>query len=75
MEHIGKLIRQELDAQERGVTWFAHKLNCHRQNVYDILSRSTIDTSLLMRISQILQKDFFAIFSDELKERIKAGQH
>lgn len=71
MESIGNLIKQELRAQERTVTWFAHKLNCQRQNVYDIFSRSTIDTALLMRISSILHKDFFAFYSEQINKEAK----
>lgn len=68
MESIGKLIKEELLAQERTVTWFAQKLNYQRQNVYDIFSRNTIDTALLLRISQILHKDFFAYYSEQVKQ-------
>lgn len=71
MENIGELIKQELNAQERTVTWFASKLHCGRQNVYDIFARTTIDTALLMRISQVLNKDFFAIYSKQIQEKIK----
>jgi len=71
MESIGNLIKQELRAQERTVTWFANKLNCQRQNVYDIFSRSTIDTALLLRISSILHKDFFAFYSEQIKNEVK----
>ena len=55
--------------QERTVAWFARKLNCNRQNVYDIFKRTTIDTELLMRISVILQMDFFKVYSSEYKKR------
>ena len=33
MIHIGQLIRQELDRQERTPTWLARKINCERPNV------------------------------------------
>lgn len=55
---IGILIKEELERQERTVTWFAKKLNCHRVNVYDIFSRENIDIQLLIRISRILNKNF-----------------
>ncbi|MBR5687752.1 MAG: helix-turn-helix transcriptional regulator [Prevotella sp.] len=64
---IGQLIRQELQKQERTVTWFARKLNCNRQNVYDIFRRTNIDTDLLMRISIVLHVDFFKIYSQQLE--------
>lgn len=59
MVHIGKLIEQELRKQERSVTWFANKLYCERTNVYSIFKRESIDTALLLRISDILHHNFF----------------
>lgn len=64
--NIGKIIEEELRRQERSVTWFSRKLHCDRRNVYDIFTRQYIDTYLLYRISVILKKDFFAIFSNSL---------
>lgn len=58
MVHIGEEIRKELHRQERTISWFARKLFCDRSNVYDIFKRKSIDTDLLMRISNILEYDF-----------------
>jgi DNA invertase Pin-like site-specific DNA recombinase len=69
---IGTLIQQELKNQERTVSWLARKLDCDRTNVYNIFRRQDIDTELLMRISVILHRDFFAIFSKEAKRKISA---
>lgn len=59
MEHIGQAIKQELERQERTVVWFARKLSCDRSNIYRIFQKESIDTNLLVRISIILQYDFF----------------
>lgn len=66
MIHIGHKIEEELRNQERTVTWFARKLYCNRQNVYDIFKRENIDVMLLRRISIILNHDFFLNLSDDL---------
>mgnify|MGYP005931123649 FL=1 len=66
MVHIGKLIEKELHHQERSVTWFANKLYCERTNVYNIFKRKSIDTELLLRISQILNRDFFKDYQKEI---------
>jgi hypothetical protein len=66
---IGEIIQQELRHQERTVSWLARKLNCNRQNVYDIFKRRTIDTELLMRISLVLNVNFFEIYSREYLAR------
>ena len=68
MIHIGALIKEELQHQERSVTWFANKLCCERTNVYSIFKRESIDTALLLRISFILRHNFFAYYSNELEK-------
>ena len=69
MEPIGLQIEEELRRQERSVSWFARKLCCNRQNVYDIFRRTNIDAELLLRISLILGRNFF----DEYAEKYWAG--
>lgn len=69
MLHIGKLIEEELHRQERSVTWFANKLYCDRTNVYKIFKKQSIDTELLLRISHILNKDFFRSYSEAFNEK------
>lgn len=64
--HIGNLIKEELERQERTVSWFARKLCCDRSNVYKLFKRSTIDTELLLRVSKILNYDFFELYKKEL---------
>lgn len=63
--HIGELIKSEFDKLPRSctVSWFARLLHCDRTNVYDIFSRKSIDTALLMRISCILKHNFFEDYS------------
>lgn len=65
--HIGEAIKEELEKQGKTVVWFAEQLPCHRTNVYRIFERSSIDTQVLMRISEILQHDFFTDHAQELK--------
>ena len=66
--HIGQLIKDELERQERSVSWFARKLYCDRSNIYKIFKRSTIDTELLMRISVVLNYDFFSDYIEVLAQ-------
>lgn len=64
--HIGQLIQSELRRQGRGVTWFAAQICCERTNVYTIFKRKSIDTELLLRISQVLDHDFFRYYTAKL---------
>ena len=68
MESIGQLIKEELERQERTVTWFARKLSCDRSNIYRLFQKHSIDTALLRRISIILNRDFFAELSKNIQK-------
>jgi len=61
--HIGEIIKAEVIRKGIKVSWLAAQLNCHRNNVYLIFSRRWIDTDMLMKISRILEHDFFADLS------------
>lgn len=63
--HIGKLIKAEMERQERGPSWLAKHLHCNRQNVYDIFTRESCDTALLAKISVELKHDFFKDLSGD----------
>lgn len=65
---IGKIIEEELRNQERSVVWLSRKLNCNRTNVYKIFNRASIDTELLLKISTILRRNFFAPYTSELED-------
>lgn len=66
MIDIGEKIKEELERQERPVSWLAQKLGCHRTVVYRLLGRNSIDTALLRKISSILGHDFFEDYSTDL---------
>ena len=67
MVNIGQKIKEELQRQERTVSWLARKLNCTRAAVYRIFDKNSIDTALLASISQVLHHNFFEELSDEVK--------
>lgn len=69
MFHIGSIVERELRKQGCSATWFAAKLRCNRQNVYNIFQRPSIDSDLLMHISLILHHNFFEELSDNYKRR------
>lgn len=73
MLEIGTLIRQKLKERKRTIVWLAENLSCSRTNVYKIFDKRSIDTDYLLRISDILDYDFFQLYSDELKKRREDG--
>jgi len=69
--HIGQEIRQEVKRQHQSAQWLANELNCNRTNVYNIFTRKSIATDLLVEVSRILNRDFFALYSSTLNLRKK----
>lgn len=67
--HIGKLIREQVDKQGKSVVWLANQLSCSRTNIYKIYDRPSIDTGLLLRISLILDYNFFAPYSEKIERQ------
>lgn len=50
------------------IQWFAERLCCDRRNIYRIFERENIDIIMLMRISNILQHDFFKDLTEEYEK-------
>jgi len=71
--HIGDEIKKVLNTSDLSVTEFAKKINKSRGNIYSIFSRNAIETDLLLTISEVLNFDFFQLYSNssaELKIKI-----
>ncbi len=67
--HIGAIIRHELNCQRHSPAWLAAQLACDRSNIYKILKKKSIDTQLLLRISQIMNKNLFSPYYDRITAR------
>lgn len=69
--HIGNIIKGVLAEKRISVSEFAKMANSDRANMYRILSRESIDLSVLERYSRLLDYDFFLelsrIFQSEKK--------
>ena len=70
MVNVGQLIKEELELQERSVSWLARKLNCTRAAVYRIFQKNSIDTALLSTISKILHHNFLKELSDDVEKGV-----
>lgn len=66
MIHIGQEIRKQVEEQGKTSVWLAKELGCHRTNLYKIYDKRTIDTGVLLRISRILNYDFFTLYTEEI---------
>lgn len=64
--HIGNLIRDELRRQGRTNQWLADQLNIDRRTLQRLYNKPSIDTQQLLRISKVLDTDFFKCYSELL---------
>ena len=69
--NIGKHIEEILRKQGKSAAWLATQIPCERTNVYNIFKRKSLDARLLMRISVILEHDFFKELSEEAFPKAK----
>lgn len=66
MVHIGKEIKTCMTRRHIPATWLAEQLGCSRTNVYKITAKAHIDTELLMKISRIVNYNFFQVYNSAL---------
>ena len=67
--HIGERVQALVKASGMPVAEFARRINTSRENAHRIFKRTSLDTDLLMTISQVLDHDFFRELSGELVGR------
>jgi transcriptional regulator with XRE-family HTH domain len=72
---IGQKIKEIFDKRQIKLTDFADELGTVRQNVYRIFKKRHLDTGLLLKISQVLNHNFFQYYvadpSEITDEKIK----
>ena len=66
--HLGTMIKRELKAQGRSVVWLAQMINMERTSIYKIFERNSVDVRLLVRISLVMNHDFFQDISNKIRE-------
>ena len=66
--HIGQLIRAQLKADERSVSWLAREIGCTRNHLYKVFRRPSLDAELLLRISLAMNFNFFKYYTAEFLE-------
>ena len=69
--HIGSIIKKVFDEKSMTIAEFSRRINRERTTVYDIFQRKSIDTDLLLKISEVLDYEFLReVF---LQERASAS--
>ncbi|MDR0419950.1 MAG: XRE family transcriptional regulator [Prevotellaceae bacterium] len=67
--HIGQLICEKLAENGHSISWLAKKVYCDRSNLRKMLKNNNIHCDLLLRISTVLNYDFFAHYSSQLNSK------
>lgn len=62
MIHIGEKIREIVEKRGMAKTELARRMNMTSSNIHKIFTRETIDTGLLIKLSEILEHDFFSYY-------------
>lgn len=63
--HIGQRIREVMKEKRITAVSLAKQLPCERTNLYNIFNREDVSTSLLKRMCEVLNHDFFKELSKE----------
>ena len=66
--HLGNMIKRELKAQGRSVSWLARTIHMERSSIYKIFERNSLDVGLLIRISIVMDHDFFMDVSKKMRD-------
>lgn len=70
--HIGHLIQEQLRKDKRSVGWLSREIGCTRNHVYKIFNKSSLDSDLILRISNAMHFNFFQYYSVAFLENMKA---
>ena len=62
------MIKKELKAQGRSVSWLARTIHMERSSVYKIFERNSVDIVLLVRICLVMNHDFFKDISTKIRD-------
>ncbi len=68
--HIGKEIQKEVEHQNLSVAEFARRINKTRPSVYHIYKSQSIDSELLLTVSEVLKVNFFTYYVSSLSKEI-----
>lgn len=63
--HIGQEILKEVKAKFPSVAAFARELCKSNSATYEIFGKTSLDTDLLLKVSKLLNRDFFREFSEK----------
>ena len=69
--HIGHLIQEQLRKDQRSVGWLSRQIPCSRNHVYKIFNKPSLDSDLILRISNAMNFNFFQYYTAEFLENLR----
>jgi hypothetical protein len=69
--HIGHLIHEQLRQDKRSVGWLSRQIPCSRNHVYKIFNKPSLDSDLILRISNAMNFNFFQYYTAEFLENLR----
>lgn len=63
--HLGRLIHEKAKEKKFSQQELGDMINRSKQNVGDIYKRQSIDSELLLKLSEVLEFDFFSVYYEE----------
>jgi len=66
--HIGRLIQKEVGKEKGKLPWLADKIACTESDIHWIYTRQHINFEQLIKFCIHLKKDFFAYYSEHVRE-------
>lgn len=67
--HLGSMVQEELQRQEKSVHWLAKAIKMERSGIYKLFRRKNISVQLLLKISIVLHHNFFDDISKALNDK------
>ena len=72
--HIGSIIKQKVLKSPMSIQEFSDRIHRDRTTVYDIFKRKSVDTEILMKISEVLNFDFINEVYYKQKLKLQTAQ-
>lgn len=69
--HIGHLIQEQLRKDQRSVGWLSRQIPCSRNHVYKIFNKPSLDSDMILRISNAMNFNFFQYYTAEFLENLR----
>jgi len=68
--HIGKAIKKKMAEKSITVAELARRIDRERTTVYDIFGRKSVDTELLIKMSDALEYDFHQVYFPDRSQKV-----